>query len=152
MIQLCSRCHKRVPVIYITKIEGNVTKNEGLCLVCAKELGIPQVKDIMDKMGISDDDLENMEDQMSSLIPEENTGDDKNNESESRTPSIDFGKLFGGLSLFGPQENGERKKERSAEGAKKGQDTKKERKYISTYCRDLTDFARNGKLDRTVGR
>ena len=61
---MCSRCHKRVAVLFITKIENNETKNEGLCLKCARELGIPQVDSILSGMGISDEDLENMEAEM----------------------------------------------------------------------------------------
>ena len=66
-MQLCSRCHKRMAVVFVTRMENGETKNEGLCLKCAKELGIPQVNDILEKMGISDDDLENMENEIGSM-------------------------------------------------------------------------------------
>ena len=57
---MCSRCHKNVAVIFITKLEGGETKNEGLCLKCARELGIKPIDDMMKKMGISDEDLDNL--------------------------------------------------------------------------------------------
>lgn len=65
---LCSRCKKRMAVIFMSRIENGETINEGLCLQCAKELGIPQVKDLIDKMGITDDDIESMNDQMLEMM------------------------------------------------------------------------------------
>ena len=67
-MQMCSRCHKRMAVVFITKFENNETKNEGLCLKCAKELGIPQVDSILSGMGISDEDLDNMESEIESMM------------------------------------------------------------------------------------
>ena len=65
---LCSRCKKRMAVIFMSRIENGETINEGVCLQCAKELGIPQVKDLIDKMGITDDDIESMNDQMLEMM------------------------------------------------------------------------------------
>lgn len=65
---LCSRCKKNVAVVFITKVENGQTTNEGLCLKCAKELGIKQVDDIVQRMGISDDDLEELSGEMLSLM------------------------------------------------------------------------------------
>ena len=65
---LCSRCHKNVAVIFITKLEGGETKNEGLCLKCARELGIKPIDDMMKKMGISDEDLDNLTNEMMSAF------------------------------------------------------------------------------------
>ena len=80
-MQMCSRCHKRMAVLFITKIENNETKNEGLCLKCAKELGIPQVDTILSNMGISDDDLENMENDLEGLLASGGTeGEDSEDE------------------------------------------------------------------------
>lgn len=87
-------------VLFITKIENNETKNEGLCLKCAKELGIPQVDTILSNMGISDDDLENMENDLEGLIASGGTeGEDSEDEHESRTPALDFSKIFGNLPI-----------------------------------------------------
>ena len=102
-MQMCSRCHKRMAVLFITKIENNETKNEGLCLKCAKELGIPQVDNVLSGMGITDEDFEAMENDLQSLMDMgegEEDGEDmedeeaENEPGESRTPSLDFAKLF----------------------------------------------------------
>ena len=98
-MQMCSRCHKRMAVLFITKIENNETKNEGLCLKCAKELGIPQVDSILSGMGISDEELEDMENNLEALMGGEgeefeDEDGDENEPGESRTPSLDFAKLF----------------------------------------------------------
>ena len=95
---LCSRCHKNVAVIFIQKMEGGTTKSEGLCLKCAKELGIKPVEDMMQKMGISDEDLEGLTNEMMSafggaegmegLVPAED-GDDEEDEGKTATfPSL----------------------------------------------------------------
>ncbi len=153
-MQMCSRCHKRMAVLFITKIENNETKNEGLCLKCAKELGIPQVDSILSNMGISDDDLENMENDLEGLItsgaaPED--GDD--DEHESRTPALDLSKIFGNLPLSpmpGMEKGrGEREKNQKNKSSGKGE---KNRKYLDNYCRDLTKDAREGRLDAVIGR
>ena len=100
---LCSRCHKNVAVIFVTRIEGGETKNEGLCLKCAKELGIKPVEDMMKKMGISEEDLEGLTNEMMSafggaegmegLAPQP---DDEEEDDEGRTATFPFlNKLFG---------------------------------------------------------
>ena len=102
---LCSRCHKNVAVIFVTRIEGGETKNEGLCLKCAKELGIKPVEDMMQKMGINDEDLEGLTNEMMSafggaegmegLLPQEDGDPDEDD--EGRTATFPFlNKLFGG--------------------------------------------------------
>ncbi len=160
---MCSRCHKRVAVLFITKIENNETKNEGLCLKCARELGIPQVDSILSGMGISDEDLENMEAEMEGLLnpqaedfDEEEDGDEEKN--DSRTPSLDFAKIFGNLPFMNPKgkeekpegdKNNKDEKKKSDKNAKKAE---KNRKFLFTYCRDLTRAAREGKLDAVIGR
>ena len=146
-MQLCSRCHKRVAVVFVTKLENNEAKNDGLCLVCAKELGIPQVKDILDKMGIGDEELQNMDNEMNALMNVEDSGDDDGDSPDTRTPAVDFGKLFGGLPFGAPKKEDGKKGE-----SKQKKDKKSERKYLSTYCRDLTAAAREGKLDAVIGR
>ncbi|MBQ0125239.1 MAG: ATP-dependent Clp protease ATP-binding subunit [Clostridiales bacterium] len=149
-MQLCSRCHKRMAVVFITKFENNEAKNEGLCLKCAKELGIPQVKDILDKMGISDDQLDSIDGEIEALMPMDDGADeaidDGDESAESRTPPVDFGKLFGGLPFSNPQKSGSDSKKSD------GKEKKKNRKYLDMYCRDLTKAAREGKLDSIVGR
>mgnify|MGYP002532985102 CR=1 FL=1 len=160
-MELCSRCHKRFAVVYVTRIEGDKTINEGICLSCAKELGIKQVDDILKKMGIDDESLEQLDDEVMGLIgengqvPEQTPQGDAEDDAEngdSRAPAIDFGKLFG--SFANRPEN--------APGADRGDAAKQQeepqgkgrakRKYLSAYCLDLTQKAKEGKLDRIVGR
>ena len=175
---MCSRCHKRMAVLFITKIEGNETKNEGLCLKCAKELGIPQVDSILSGMGITEDDFEAMEKDLQSLMGDgeedfDDEGDEADEEEtpgESRTPSLDFSKIFnqfpfangfmGGNRKSKETEGGKHeeisgKTERGLGGKKEEKTKKKEdrrKKYLGMYCRDLTAAAREGKLDAVIGR
>ncbi|MBQ9748139.1 MAG: ATP-dependent Clp protease ATP-binding subunit [Clostridia bacterium] len=170
-MQMCSRCHKRMAVLFITKIENNETKNEGLCLKCARELGIPQVDNILSGMGLSDEDLENMESEMEDLLSASGADDDESEDDEageSRTPALDLAKIFGNLPFMKPptqsakSESGDKKEEKT--GAKDSKDDKKKsdkkadkksarnRKFLDTYCRDLTRDAREGKLDAVIGR
>ncbi len=151
-------------VIFVTRMENGTSQNEGLCIKCAKELGIGPVNDMLTKMGIDDEQIERMDEEMQGLIPtedmteeelaalEEQGGDD------GRTPPVDFGKLFGGMSgpfgsLFGG--NGARA-DKDGEGAakEKREDKKREKKkkYLSSYCVDLTKKARYGALDNVIGR
>ena len=149
---LCSKCKKNVAVIFITKIENGNTNNEGLCLKCAKELGIKQVDDIVKQMGISDEDLENMTSEMTSMmgITQEDEDDD---DMSSQTATFPFlNKLFGGGDNppAAPMPSAPREPEKST-----GKDTKqdkKKRKFLNAYCLNLTDKAKNGGLDRIVGR
>lgn len=155
-MQMCSRCHKRMAVLFITKIENNETKNEGLCLKCAKELGIPQVDTILSNMGISDDDLENMENDLEGLIASgETEGEDSEDEHESRTPALDFSKIFGNLPI-GPMPGMEKSRDEREKNQKKNDKASKKeeknRKFLGNYCRDLTAAAREGKLDAVIGR
>ena len=156
---LCSRCHKNVAVIFIQKMEGGTTKSEGLCLKCAKELGIKPVEDMMQKMGISDEDLEGLTNEMMSafggaegmegLVPAED-GDDE--EDEGKTATFPFlNKLFG--SAQSPQaQPPEREQPRQGDGKEKKGDKPPKRKFLENYCISLTQRAAEGKLDRIIGR
>ena len=156
---LCSRCHKNVAVIFIQKMEGGATKSEGLCLKCAKELGIKPVEDMMQKMGISDEDLEGLTNEMMSafggaegmegLVPAED-GDDE--EDEGKTATFPFlNKLFG--SAQSPQaQPPEREQPRQGDGKDKKGDKPPKRKFLENYCISLTQKAADGKLDRIIGR
>lgn len=148
-MKMCARCKKRPASVFITKIENNETKQEGLCLFCAKELGFKQVDDMMRQFGISDEELEGMEklfDGMSDNLPEMVDGEDENGE----YPTIDFAKLMRGA---GFSVDGNAEKDKKSE--KKGKNTppkKPERKHLTTFCHNLTQDALNGKLDRIIGR
>lgn len=153
---LCAKCKKNVAVIFITKIENGVSSQEGLCLKCAKELGIKQVDDIVRQMGISDEDLENMSNEMMGLLGGESDGNDgDDDESESRTATFPFlNRLFGGRddkneNLPGEQEQSVNKQEK---GEKNGKKKEKTRKFLDGYCLNLTARARKGELDGIVGR
>ncbi len=146
MNKMCSRCKERVAVVFVTRMEGNKTINEGLCLKCAKELGVKPVTDIIEKMGISEDDLEAMMDEVNALMPtDDESGDD--GDDSGRAPAIDFG------SLFPRMQGGEGGKQQGQNGEKKAEDKKKsDKKHLSQFCQDLTAKAREGKLDKIVGR
>ena len=159
---LCSRCHKNVAVIFVTRIEGGETKNEGLCLKCAKELGIKPVEDMMQKMGINDEDLEGLTNEMMSafggaegmegLLPQEDGDPDEDDEGRTATFPL-LNKLFGGqppADSGGPAPGGEQTRQQREE--KPGKDRAPKRKFLENYCISLTNRAQEGKLDRIVGR
>ena len=152
---ICSRCKKRPAVVFITKMEGEKAENEGLCLTCARELGIKPVEDLMNKMGLSDEDVEQVQEQFSELME---AGGDVADENENFMP--------GGAATFPFLQNvfGSMAGEKSAQGEseaagspaedtpKKGKKSDKKRKFLQLYCTDLTAKAHAGGLDRIVGR
>ena len=157
---MCSNCHKRVAVIFVTKLEKGEKTSSGLCLKCAKELGVPidnMLGDIYGKMGISPEQLGDMENEMAGMLEAMGDGED------GGAPAIDLPKLFKDTGIFDAFKGegnvgGEiipmPKKPEGEKGAKKPdqKNQKKEYKYLTTYCRNLTRYAREGKLDRIVGR
>ncbi|MFR4201004.1 MAG: AAA family ATPase [Flavonifractor plautii] len=158
---LCSRCHKNVAVIFIQKMEGGTTKSEGLCLKCAKEMGIKPVEDMMQKMGISDEDLEGLTNEMMSafggaegmegLMSAEEADEDE--EDEGKTATFPFlNKLFG--SAQSPQAQPPEREQLRAERGDKDKKGEKQpkRKFLENYCISLTQKAADGKLDRIIGR
>ncbi len=153
-MEMCARCKKRVAVIFISRIDGNKSVNEGICIKCAKELGIKPVNDIIKNMGLSDEDLDRMDGEMENLM--EMMPADEEDEVESpqgKTPPIDFRKLFGGLGLPGmPGMPGMPSPEGDVPPRGKKGKSPKGKKFLSQYCTDLTADAREGKLDRIVGR
>lgn len=154
-LELCSRCHKRVAVVYISHIENGRAVNEGICLKCAKELGIKSVDDIMKKMGITDEELDRVDEEMNSIfgtdasgapnLPDTPPGDPEDGE-EGRAPTIDFRSFFGkGNPMQDPRgKPGERTKNTKG-GAPK-------RKFLEQYCRSLNQRVIDGNMDRIVGR
>ena len=121
--------------------------------MCERSSGIPQVDSILSNMGISDDDLENMENDIEGLIASGGTPEEGDDEHESRTPALDLSKIFGSLPL-GPMpgmEKGRAEKER-AQKNKSSKKDEKSRKHPDNYCRDLTKDAREGRLDAVIGR
>ena len=151
---MCARCHKRAAVIFMTKLENGNRVNEGICVTCAKELGLPLdnlLGGMVEKMGISADQLAEMEQEFSEMmengeLPE--AIDEANR--EGGAPAIDMRKLFEESGLF-PKKDGEKKGESKSEPDKKPK-KEKSKKFLDAYCADLTRKARNGELDRIVGR
>ena len=165
-MMLCSKCKKRPAVVFVSN-SADSSDSVGYCLTCAREAGIKPVTDIMDKMGISDDDIEMMQNQMgelmeSGMIPEnfdelmtgqdddgiENGEDDDEDFSRGGAPAFPplFKNLFGGDMT--------KKSDKKEDKNKKDDKTpkKRKRKHLDTYCTDLTHKARDGKLDRIIGR
>ena len=147
-IQMCSRCHKRVAVVFLTKMENGETTQDGLCLQCARSLGIKPVNDMLEKMGISEEDVDRMSgdiaNMIGSIVPSE-TDDGE----DGGAPAIDLPAFFQNLG-FPIKPSG-----RSSKGGKKGSAGEaKEPKYkfLSTYCTNLTARAAEGALDAIVGR
>ena len=157
---LCSRCKKNVAVVFISKLEGDKTINEGLCLKCAKELGLPQVDDMMKRMGISDEDLETLNSEMMQAfngvenIEDLPGGDESSDEEEDgKTATFPFlNRLFSGSDAPKAADGGEEStgRERRKEERKDGKAAK--RKYLESYCICLTRQAKEGKLDPVIGR
>ena len=153
---MCSRCGKNVAVIFITKIEAGQTKNEGLCLKCARELHIKPVDDIINKMGISDEDLENLSGEMMNALSgaedlmNVEPGDGGEEDDDGKTATFPFlNRLFGGPMGQGSNPQNE---QRPRNDDPKQPPKPAKRKFLDNYCIDLTERARQGKLDAMVGR
>ena len=166
---LCSRCKKNVAVIFITRLEGGQTKNEGLCLKCARELHIKPVDDVINKMGLSDDELDGLTNEMmealgnaDGLMDIENS--DADTDDEGKTATFPFlNRLFGGMGGQRPEASapgGELTPAQSGpeQGSAQGQTgpqqapPRPKKKFLDNYCIDLTQRAREGKLDAMIGR
>lgn len=156
--QMCSRCGERPAVVFIQKMEGDKVTPEGLCIKCARELNIGSINQMIDKMGISDEELEMASEQMADFMENmgdfnfESLGEMFNPDNMDGAQTMPFSNLFGGNSLA-PQENdgsqtGQNK--RSKRAKKNSQDDT--RKFLNTYCNNLTQRAKDGKLDNIIGR
>ena len=145
---MCTRCHKRPAVIFMSRMENGQMVNEGLCLQCAKELGIPQVKDLIDRMGISDEDIESMSNQIMDMM-----GDEDGFEPGGAMP-FPMMNMFGGP-LQQEEENLPAEPEEPASdepGAPAQEKKRRKMKYLDSYCENLNDKVRQGKVDRIIGR
>ena len=166
---LCSRCHKNVAVVFISKMEEGSTSNEGYCLKCAKELGLKPIDGLMRQMGITEDDLDQITDEMTNMHSLMNTEDDDAEDAEmnpdeddadDQDDSFDFGgtHTFPFLDkMFSGNDNTEAPREESGtdvreDDARRKKKEAKKRKNLSAYCTDLTYRAREGQLDAIIGR
>ena len=150
---ICARCKKNAAVIFITKIENGESTNEGLCLKCAKELNIKPVEDIIRKMGLTDEDLDSLTDEMMEAMGGvESLTETENNEEEGKTATFPFlNRLFGG-SDEPPSQQEFPRTGREPKDKEPGSQGSKKRKYLESYCISLSSRAREGKLDRMIGR
>ena len=156
---MCARCHKRVATVFVTKVENGERKTEGLCMKCASELGMPtgdMLGNVMGKLGLTPEQLEGMEAELSELLSGGNLPSAGDDNEDGGAPAIDFPKIFRESGLFGdmtpksdeqPAAEGDAKKKKS-----KGKQGEGKRKFLDTYCRNLTARAKAGGLDRIVGR
>ncbi|HIS97541.1 MAG TPA: ATP-dependent Clp protease ATP-binding subunit, partial [Candidatus Scatomorpha pullistercoris] len=165
---LCSRCKKNVAVIFITRLEGGRTKNEGLCLKCARELHIKPVDDVINKMGLSDDELDGLTNEMmealgsaDGLMDIENS--DSDSDDEGKTATFPFlNRLFGNMGGQKPDsgqsggelvpEGGQRQDQSGPQPGPQQAPPRGKKKFLDNYCINLTDRARQGKLDAMIGR
>ncbi len=149
--KMCTRCKKNVAVVFITKIENGATLNEGYCLKCARSLGIPQIDAAVKQMGFSEEDLDNLTDEMSSIFGQRDEDGAEDDERESQTATFPLlNQLFGSAPMPEKPEVPEKKSEQDKENPKSGKN--KKHKFLDTYCMDLTGRARDGKLDKVIGR
>ena len=180
-MMMCSRCKKRPAVVFISTSNGSEHRSEGLCLKCAKELGLPQVNDYLKQMGISEEDFENAYDALfdengnpdpealknmgfaditnfkSDDADEDDDPDSADEDGENGNGLFQYGgagmmpgffeKLFGGADEKGAEKAQEEKKQK-----KKPEKTDKKRKTLETFCTNLTRKAKDGKIDRIIGR
>ena len=145
---LCSRCKKRLAVVFVSRMEGDKTYNEGLCLQCAKELGIKPVEDLMSKMGITDDQLDAMSEQL--MNPEEMG--EEGFEMGGAAPLPFLNSIFGGNAAENGGEGAASSTDQKKGGAKPQKNKAPEKKYLNMYCEDLTAKARRGGFDPIIGR
>ncbi|MDE6863845.1 MAG: ATP-dependent Clp protease ATP-binding subunit [Eubacterium sp.] len=157
---MCSRCGERPAVVFIQKMEGDKVTPEGLCIKCARELNIGSINQMIDKMGISDEELEMASEQMASFM--ENMGDFNfdslgemfNADNMDGAQTLPFTELFGGASSddseIADNDNKKGSKRRPKRAKKNSQDDT--RKFLNTYCNNLTQRAKNGKIDNIIGR
>ena len=159
---LCSRCKKNVAVIFVARIDGSQTKNEGYCLKCARELNIKPIDDMMKRMGITDEDLDTLTSEMQTALSgaeamgmmaqePEDEEDPEAEDDEGKTATFPFlNRLFGNGGSGESQQSSRREGEPTPkEGKKEG---KSKRKFLDSYCISLSDKAREGKLDGIIGR
>lgn len=156
--QLCSRCGERPAVVFIQKMEGDEVKPEGLCIKCAKELNIGPIRSMIEKLGISDEELERASEQMNQFMENMedfdfgDLGEMFNPDNADGAQTMPFGDIFGSIGSESSDDAVEDKKSKSKgkRRPKKSQD--EARKFLNTYCNNLTDKARKGNIDNIIGR
>ena len=151
--KMCSKCKKNIAVVFITKVENGVTLNEGYCLKCARSLGIPQIDQAVKQMGISEEDLDMLSDEMSSMFGQRDDTDQEEDEIDSQTATFPLlNQLFGNSGNMPAPQPRPSKKEEPPQNEGKGKKKNHKHKFLDSYCMDLTGRARDGKLDKVIGR
>ena len=155
--KLCTKCKKNVAVIFITKIENGASLNEGYCLKCARGLGIPQIDQAVRQMGISEEDLDMLSDEMGNFFGQmDDTDKHDDDEVDSQTATFPLlNQLFGGMTggnVPNMPANRQPKKEEKQDESEKGKKKSPKHKFLDSYCMDLTGRAKAGKLDKVIGR
>ena len=149
--KMCVKCRKNIAVVFITKIENGVTMNEGYCLKCARGLGIPQIDEAVKQMGFSEADLDNLTDEMSNMFGQIDQGDHDEDDMDSQTATFPLlNQLFGSNNM--PAVPRKPKEEEPPKDEGDGKKKAKKHKFLDSYCMDLTGRAREGKLDKVIGR
>ncbi len=151
--KMCVKCKKNIAVVFITKVENGIALNEGYCLKCARGLGVPQIDQVVNQMGISEEDLDLLSDEMSSMFGQRDDSekhDDDEIDSQTATFPL-LNQLLGSSGNLPDQQPRQPRKEEQPENEKTKKKNKKH-KFLDTYCLDLTGRAREGKLDRVIGR
>ena len=138
---MCSRCHKRVAVVFIRNMKDGEDRQEGLCIKCAKELGIKPIDDIIAQTGLDDETIEKLNDEMQSMME---NGEFPMGDGDGTAPLLNFSKLMG--------DGGQPKEKKKSKKKDGGKEDEPEYKFLANYTTNLTDRARKGKLDSIVGR
>jgi len=160
--QLCSRCKKNIAVVFITRQENGQNVNEGLCLKCAKNLGLPQVDEMMRRMGITDEDLDNISNEMMGAfggaenlegLTDADDPDADNEDEEGKTATFPFlSRFFGGNPAANDAQNGNEGEQTQSPRSNKKVEKGSKHKFLDSYCINLSQRARDGKLDAVIGR
>ena len=160
--QLCSRCKKNIAVVFITRQENGQNVNEGLCLKCAKNLGLPQVDEMMRRMGITDEDLDNISNEMMGAfggvenlegLTDADDPDADNEDEDGKTATFPFlSRFFGGNPAANDAQNGNEAEQTQIPRSNKKVEKGSKHKFLDSYCINLSQRARDGKLDAVVGR
>ena len=160
--QLCSRCKKNIAVVFITRQENGQNVNEGLCLKCAKNLGLPQVDEMMRRMGITDEDLDNISNEMMGAfggaenlegLTDADDSDADNEDEDGKTATFPFlSRFFGGNPAANDAQNGNEAEQTQSPRSNKKVEKGSKHKFLDSYCINLSQRARDGKLDAVIGR
>ncbi len=151
---MCTNCNRRIAVVFVTRMEKDRTVNEGYCVNCARKLGIRPVNDMLSRLGVSEEDLDRMSEELETAITDitpESVGEDSGE--DGGAPAIDLPKFF---QRFGFPMMSDKNAQKAGNDDKKGAKEKKKaennRKFLTTYCKNLTEEAAKGNLDKIVGR